>query len=66
MDPNLATSKDLETLPGIGPILAQRIVDYRQQHGRYKKITDLQQVSGIGAKKLEKIKPFLSISENKK
>jgi competence protein ComEA len=63
MDPNLATSKDLETLPGIGPILAQRIVDYRQQHGRYKKITDLQQVSGIGAKKLEKIKPYLIIGK---
>ncbi len=63
MDPNLASLKDLETLPGIGPVLAQRIVAYRQQHGPFKKVTDLSKVSGIGPKKLEKMKPYLAIND---
>ena len=63
IDPNLASPKDLETLPGIGPVLAQRIIDYRRAHGPYKKIADLRKVSGIGPKKLEKIKPYLTINE---
>jgi competence ComEA-like helix-hairpin-helix protein len=63
IDPNLASQADLETLPGIGPVLARRIIDYRRGHGPYKKIADLRKVSGIGAKKLEKIKPYLIIKE---
>jgi len=63
IDPNLASQADLETLPGIGPVLAQRIIDYRRAHGPYKKIDDLRKVSGIGPKKLEKIKSYLIISE---
>ena len=62
IDPNLASKADLETLPGIGPVLAQRIIDYRRAHGPYKKIADLRKVSGIGRKKLEKMKPYLTIA----
>jgi competence ComEA-like helix-hairpin-helix protein len=62
IDPNRASQADLETLPGIGPVLARRIIDYRQAHGPYKKIADLRKVSGIGRKKLEKIKPYLTIN----
>jgi competence ComEA-like helix-hairpin-helix protein len=63
IDPNLAPQKDLETLPGIGPVLAQRIIDYRRVHGPFKRIADLRKVSGIGTKKLEKMKPYLIILE---
>lgn len=64
LDLNQATAADLDGLPGIGPVLAKRIVDYRQAHGPFKKIDDLEQVSGIGPKKLEKLKPRVFIGEN--
>jgi competence protein ComEA len=56
---NQAGRDDLEALPGIGPVLAGRIIAYRQAHGPFKKIEDLEQVSGIGPKKLEQVKPYL-------
>ena len=59
LDLNSAGATDLDALPGIGPALARRIVDYRQKHGPFKKIDDLLQVSGIGPKLLDKIKPQL-------
>jgi competence protein ComEA len=62
LDLNTAGATDLDALPGIGPALAQRIVDYRQKHGPFKKIDDLMQVSGIGSKLLDKIKPQLIIA----
>lgn len=61
IDPNIASKADLETLPGIGPVMARRIIDYRRAHGPYKKIADLRKVSGIGRKKLDKMKPYLTI-----
>ena len=62
IDPNLSSQADLETLPGIGPVLAQRIINYRRAHGPYKKIDDLRKVSGIGRKKLEKLRPYVVIT----
>ncbi len=65
IDPNLSSQEDLETLPGIGPVLAQRIIDYRRAHGPYKKIADLRKVSGIGPKKLEKLRPYVAITSQR-
>lgn len=53
---NSASAADLEALPGIGPSLAQRIIDSRQQDGRFSSVDDLQRVSGIGTKTLDKLR----------
>jgi len=61
---NTASADDLKALPGIGPALAQAVVNYRATYGPFKKIDDLLQVSGIGPKKLENLRPHLVISES--
>jgi len=58
---NTATATELATLPGIGPALAQRIVEYRQTHGPFARIEDLKKVSGIGDKVFERIKDLITI-----
>lgn len=58
---NSANQSELETLPGIGPSLAQRIIDYRQQNGKFQKIEDIQNVKGIGDAKYSNIKNYISI-----
>jgi len=58
---NTATEADLQRLPGIGPSMAGRILAYRRQAGRFEKIEDLMQVTGIGPKKFAKIAPFVKL-----
>ena len=60
---NTATVEQLDTLPGIGPVLAQRIVDYRTAHGPFTTIQEITQVPGIGDATLEKIKDRISVSD---
>jgi competence ComEA-like helix-hairpin-helix protein len=62
LDLNRASAQDLAAISGIGPALAQRIVDYRQKQGPFKKIEELEEkVSGFGPKKVRQIKPYLTI-----
>ena len=58
---NKATQTELETLPGIGPSIASRIIDYRTQNGKFKSVEDIKSVTGIGDSKFEKIKEFIKV-----
>ena len=58
---NTATVEQLQTLPGIGPVLAQRIVDYRDTYGDFQAIEELTKVSGIGTKRFEAIWDMITV-----
>jgi len=62
---NTATAAQLEALPGIGPKVAQRIVEYRQKNGAFKKVEELMNVKGIGEKSFLKLKPHLTVGAPK-
>lgn len=61
VDLNSAGIDELEELPGIGEVLAQRIVDYRNEHGPFRSLDDLSNVSGIGKSVIEKISDQVKI-----
>jgi competence protein ComEA len=63
IDINLADAALLETLPGIGPTIAQRIVEYREMNGYFTTVEELQAVSGIGPGKFEKIREQIAVGE---
>ncbi|WKV08777.1 helix-hairpin-helix domain-containing protein [Thermoanaerobacterium sp. CMT5567-10] len=58
---NKATKEELDTLPGIGEVTAQRIIDFREQHGNFQKIEDIMNVSRIGPKLFEQIKDKITV-----
>jgi competence protein ComEA len=58
---NTATTEELDTLPGIGPALAQRIIEYREDNGSFKSIEAIVGVSGIGEATLEKIRDLITV-----
>lgn len=58
---NTASLEELDSLPGIGPVYAQRIIDYRQSNGGFKSIEEIQNVKGIGSKTFEKLKDRITI-----
>lgn len=59
---NSATLEELDTLPGIGPVTAQAILDYREANGPFTSLDELTNVYGIGEKTMEKIRPYLVLS----
>jgi len=58
---NTANANMLQTLPGIGPVLSERIIEYRNQNGLFGVIDDIKDVSGIGEKKFEGIKDLICV-----
>ncbi|MEZ5285501.1 MAG: helix-hairpin-helix domain-containing protein [Vicinamibacterales bacterium] len=62
LDLNTATQAQLEDLPGIGRQTAERIIEYRQKSGGFKKIEELMNVRGIGEKSFLKLKPLIAVN----
>ncbi|HVN14908.1 MAG TPA: helix-hairpin-helix domain-containing protein [Anaerolineales bacterium] len=60
---NTATLDELDTLPGIGPTTAQKIVDYRTQHGPFQRIEDIMNVSGIGPATFDKLQNLITVGQ---
>jgi competence protein ComEA len=61
IDLNTATVTELDALPGVGPVLAGRIVEWRQSNGRFTTVDDLNEVSGIGDATMEKLRPMVRV-----
>lgn len=66
LDINRASRDELMTLPGIGPVLAEHIVEYRKEKGRFVEISEIRDVRGIGEKRFEKIRGMIQIKEGGK
>lgn len=60
---NTASVEQLVEIKGVGEVLAQRIIEYRQTYGVFKSLDELEQVKGVGRKTLDKLIPYLTISE---
>lgn len=61
VDLNRATAQQLETLPGVGPVLAQRIVEHRERVGGFGSVADLRKVSGIGDARFEQLRDLVTV-----
>lgn len=60
---NTAGREALESLPGIGPVYAQRIIDYRRMHGEFRNVEELINIKGIAEKRLDKLKAFVKLTD---
>lgn len=65
LDLNLATQKDFESLPGLGPSLAKEIVQYRFKNGKFKKLEELLKIKGMGHVRYETFRPYFLIDGRK-
>jgi len=60
---NTATSEELQQVPGIGPVTAEKILQMRKSYGAFKSVDDLRAVRGIGPKRLEKMRKYLTVNK---
>lgn len=65
IDINQASASELERLPGVGARTAERIIEYREKNGGFKKIEELMNVQGIGEKSFLRLKPLISVTPPK-
>ncbi|MBA2251291.1 MAG: helix-hairpin-helix domain-containing protein [Nitrospirales bacterium] len=63
LDLNRATAEQLQLLPGIGPVLAQRVVEQRTKQGPFHTVDDLRDVKGIGKKRMDQLRPLLMVDQ---
>jgi competence protein ComEA len=63
VDLNSATREQLMQIKGIGPSLADRIIEFRKENGPYRRVEDILKVRGIGEKSLSKLKPYLKVGK---
>jgi competence protein ComEA len=61
VDLNRAGPAELDALPGLGPVLAERIVEHRRRHGRFERVEDLLAVRGVGPRLLERLRPRVRV-----
>lgn len=66
VDLSSASAESIESLPGVGPKLAQEIVRYREERGLFRRAEDLLEIKGMGPKKLRRIEPYLIFGSNDK
>jgi competence protein ComEA len=62
LDLNRATAEELQGLPGIGPVLAQRVIAQRTTHGPFHTVDDLRDVKGIGKKRMDQLRPLVMVN----
>src|SRR5712664_454939 len=60
---NTATSEELQQVPGIGPATAEKILQMRKSYGAFKSVDDLLSIKGLGKKRLEKMRKYLTVSK---
>ena len=63
VDLNTATSEELQQVPGIGPATAEKILQMRKSYGAFKSVDDLLAIRGLGAKRLEKMRKYLTVGK---
>jgi competence protein ComEA len=63
LDLNRATAEELQHLPGIGPVLAQRVIEQRTTHGAFHTVDGLRNVKGIGKKRMDQLRPLIMVDQ---
>jgi competence protein ComEA len=65
VDLNKATTEALVSIPGIGRVMAERIIAWREEHGPFRRVEDLMKVKGVGEKTFEKLRPYVKVSKSR-